>query len=174
MRSTMLTQLACWTDGRLIRDTGAVKIDEICTDTRFLLHNFTQKNEIGELFIALKGANFDGHDYVADAARIGASAALVAREIDIDLPQIVVENTEHALAKIAAKLQSLRKTRVIAITGSNGKTTVKNLIVSILIYTSKTWSNPGNRNNEIGLPLAVIDAPEDAEFAVYEMGAGQP
>jgi len=169
MRPTMLIQLACWMDGRLVRDAGPVQIEGISTDTRTL---HTDGGAV--LFIALKGENFDGHDHVEDAAKLGARAAVVSREIEIDLPQIIVENTAHALAKLAAKLQSLRKTRVIAITGSNGKTTVKQLTVSILQQVGNTYSNPGNRNNEIGLPLAVIDAPEDAEFAVYEMGAGQP
>jgi len=169
MKPVLLTQLACWADGRLARDTAAVQIDAVETDSRTL-----PVDGRAVLFIALKGERFDGHEHVHDAAKNGARAALVAREIDCDIPQIVVENTEHALAKLAAKLQSLRKTRVIAITGSNGKTTVKQLLVSILQHVGKTYYNPGNRNNEIGLPLAVIDAPDDAEFAVYEMGAGQP
>jgi len=168
MKPVLLTQLACWADGHLLRDTAAVQIDAVETDSRTL-----PADGRAVLFIALKGANFDGHDHVHEAAENGARAALVAREIDCDIPQIVVKNTEYALAKLAAKLQSLRKTRVIAITGSNGKTTVKQLTVSILQHVGKTYFNPGNRNNEIGLPLAVIDAPEDADFAVYEMGAGQ-
>jgi len=174
MREAMLIQLACWMDGHLVRDAGPVRIDRVFTDTRTLSPNPSPINGRGELFIALKGDNFDGHDHVAQAAKLGARAAVVSREIEIDLPQIVVEDTAHALAKLAAKLQSLRKTRIIALTGSNGKTTVKQLTVSILQRVGKTYCNPGNRNNEIGLPLAVIDAPEDAGFAVYEMGAGQP
>jgi len=154
MREVMLVQLACWADGHLVRDKGPVRIGGVSSDTR-ALHGEAQ----GMLFIALKGANFDGHDHVETAAKLGVSAALVSREIDIDLPQIIVENTEHALAKLAAKLQSLRNTRVIAITGSNGKTTVKQLLVSILQKVGKTYCNPGNRNNEIGLPLSVMKMP---------------
>src|SRR3546814_4604661 len=67
-----------------------------------------------------------------------------------------------------------RAARVVAITGSNGKTSVKALVLSILQRAGSAYGNPGNRNNEIGLPLAVIDAPDDADFAVYEMGAGKP
>jgi len=179
MRPLTLVQLACWADGHLLRDCAPVRIEGVLTDTRTLSPNPSPTRGRGEpiagkLFIALKGENFDGHDHVAQAAKLGVSAALVSREIEVDLPQIVVENTAHALAKLAAKLQSLRQTQVIAITGSNGKTTVKQLLVSILQNVASTYCNPGNRNNEIGLPLAVIDAPEDARFAVYEMGAGQP
>ena len=90
------------------------------------------------------------------------------------LPQVVVGNTEHALAALAAGLQRDRNTRVVAITGSNGKTSVKTLLLWILERAGRTYANPGNRNNEIGLPLAVIDAPDDAEYAIYEMGAGKP
>src|SRR3546814_2843015 len=71
-------------------------------------------------------------------------------------------------------MQHARAARVVAITGSNGKTSVKALVLSILQRAGSAYGNPGNRNNEIGLPLAVIDAPDDADFAVYEMGAGKP
>jgi UDP-N-acetylmuramoyl-tripeptide--D-alanyl-D-alanine ligase len=71
-------------------------------------------------------------------------------------------------------MQHARTGKVVAVTGSNGKTSVKTLLLSILQRAGKAYANPGNRNNEIGLPLAVIDAPDDADFAVYEMGAGKP
>src|SRR6185369_13135879 len=75
----------------------------------------------------------------------------------------------------AAAVQRERNhTKVVGITGSNGKTSVKTLVLAILERAGKAYGNPGNRNNEIGLPLAVLDAPEDAQFAVYEMGAGKP
>src|SRR5690606_39595410 len=67
-----------------------------------------------------------------------------------------------------------RRATVVGITGSNGKTSVKTLVLSVLGQAGHAYANPGNRNNEIGLPLAVIDAPEDADFAIYEMGAGKP
>ncbi|MGH8083556.1 MAG: UDP-N-acetylmuramoyl-tripeptide--D-alanyl-D-alanine ligase, partial [Lysobacter sp.] len=124
----------------------------------------------------LKGERFDGHDHVAGLARSAVAAALVSREIDAPIAQVIVANTERALADIATTVQSTRDTRVIAITGSNGKTSVKALTTAILEQAApgRTYSTPGNRNNEIGLPLAVLDAPEDAVFAVYEMGAGKP
>jgi UDP-N-acetylmuramoyl-tripeptide--D-alanyl-D-alanine ligase len=148
----------------------------------------------GVLFVALKGENFDGHDALAAfvggalaptgsaARRVGAkapptrvpAAALVSRKLDIDLPQIIVADTERALGAFAAALQQQRGTRVLAVTGSNGKTSVKSLLLAILAHAGKAYANPGNRNNEIGLPLAVIDAPDDADFAIYEMGAGKP
>jgi UDP-N-acetylmuramoyl-tripeptide--D-alanyl-D-alanine ligase len=91
------------------------------------------------------------------------------------LPQVVVADTQRALADLAAAVQRDRSgVKVIGITGSNGKTSVKALAMAILSRAGRAYANPGNRNNEIGLPLAVLDAPEDAQFAVYEMGAGQP
>ncbi|HVR81320.1 MAG TPA: UDP-N-acetylmuramoyl-tripeptide--D-alanyl-D-alanine ligase [Luteimonas sp.] len=173
MKPLPLSRIAQWTGGRL-RGTDVpasdMLIDAIATDTRTL----DASDGRAVLFVALKGEHFDGHDHVAAAADAGARAALVSREFDIALPQVVVADTERALATFAAALQHTRTGKVIAITGSNGKTSVKALLLSILQYAGEAYANPGNRNNEIGLPLAVLDAPEDAQFAIYEMGAGKP
>jgi len=109
----------------------------------------------------------------------GASALLVERLLPLDVPQVVVADAERALARIATAMQRDRATRVFAITGSNGKTSVKTLLLAILQHVAmvegrQVYATPGNRNNEIGMPLAVIDAPEDADFAIYEMGTGKP
>lgn len=173
MKTMRLSDIAIATGGRVVGADAA--IDAVVTDTRTLRADAAA----GALFVALRGERFDGHDHVAAAAAAGVGAALVAREIDADasakpLPQVVVGDTERALADLAAAVQRGRATRVVAITGSNGKTSVKTLVLSILQCAGRAYANPGNRNNEIGLPLAVLDAPEDAEFAVYEMGAGKP
>lgn len=166
MKPRLLSDIARMTGGRLHGEDRTV--DAIATDTRALV------NVGGALFVALKGERFDGHDHVAKAAQAGVAAALVSRQIDVDLPQVVVADTERALADFATAVQRERAARVVAITGSNGKTSVKALTLSILERVGRTYATPGNRNNEIGLPLAVIDAPEDAQFAIYEMGAGKP
>ncbi len=170
MKPMRLSEIARMTGGRVHGDD--VVIDAVATDTRALPQG-------SALFIALKGERFDGHDHVAKAAEGGVAAALVSRPLDVAIPQIVVADTERALAAFAAGLQRARGSEVIAITGSNGKTSVKALLLSILKLIAQrenkiAYANPGNRNNEIGLPLAVIDAPEDADYAIYEMGAGQP
>ncbi|MGH8072920.1 MAG: UDP-N-acetylmuramoyl-tripeptide--D-alanyl-D-alanine ligase [Lysobacter sp.] len=166
MKPLSLSEIARMTGGRLHGDDIAV--DAIATDTRAL-------PGIGAaLFVALKGENFDGHDHVAAAAQGGVAAALVSRQLDASIPQVVVADTERALADFAAAVQRGRDTRVAAITGSNGKTSVKTLLLSILRHAGNAYANPGNRNNEIGLPLAVLDAPAEAHFAIYEMGAGKP
>ena len=166
MKALQLSDVARMAGGRLQGDD--IMVDAIATDTRAMPANGRA------LFVALKGENFDGHDHVAAARRGGAIAALVSRAVDADLPHVVVADTERALAQFAAALQRERSGKVVAITGSNGKTSVKTLLLAILQRAGRTYANPGNRNNEIGLPLAVIDAPDDAEFAVYEMGAGKP
>jgi UDP-N-acetylmuramoyl-tripeptide--D-alanyl-D-alanine ligase len=167
MKSLLLSEIARMTGGRL-RGADAA-IDLVVTDTRAL-------PETGAaLFVALKGERFDGHDHVAKLAGSAVVGALVAREIDAPVAQVVVADSERALADLAAAVQAQRSgSTVVAITGSNGKTSVKTLTAAILERAGRTYATPGNRNNEIGLPLAVLDAPEDAQFAIYEMGAGKP
>ena len=167
MKPVRLARLAQWCGGRLHGDDA--EVDAVSTDTRTLAADGRRV-----LFVALKGENFDGHEHVANAAARGAVAALVAREVDAPVAQVVVADSERALGEFAHALQAQRRAKVLAVTGSNGKTSVKSLLSSILAHAGKAYANPGNRNNEIGLPLAVIDAPDDADFAVYEMGAGKP
>jgi UDP-N-acetylmuramoyl-tripeptide--D-alanyl-D-alanine ligase len=164
MRPVRLSVIASWCEGRHIG--GDVEIHAVGTDTRALAP--------GVLFVALRGENFDAHDFVAEAEAKGATALLLHRDLDSDLPRVLCADTEEALGEIAAGMQKERSAVVVALTGSNGKTSVKALLQGILARAGRTYFNPGNRNNEIGLPLAVLDAPEDAEFAIYEMGAGKP
>ncbi len=167
MKRLSLSEIARLTGGRL---HGAdAEVDAVCTDTRALpAHG-------AALFVALKGERFDGHDHVAALAHTAVAAALVAREIDAPIAQVIVADTQQALADLAAGVQAQRAgNTVVAITGSNGKTSVKALTTAILERAGTTYATPGNRNNEIGLPLAVLDAPEDARYSIYEMGAGKP
>ena len=164
MKRLPLSLLAHWANGELRGED--VLVDTLINDTRSLMP--------GSLYVAIRGERFDGHDFAYDAAMRNAGALLVEHAVEVDLPQIIVADTQTALARIAANLQLDRSGKMVAITGSNGKTSVKSLIQSILRRAGNTYINPGNRNNEIGLPLAVIDAPDDADFAVYEMGAGKP
>lgn len=169
MRRTLLSLIAHWAGGEIHGDD--VAIDAISNDTRQMA--------AGSLYVALRGERFDGHDFGPDAQARGASALLVERLLPLDLPQVLVADGALALARIAAGMQRDRTAGVFAITGSNGKTSVKTLLLGILRHHARTahtvvYANPGNRNNEIGLPLAVIEAPDDADYAVYEMGAGKP
>ncbi|WPU55442.1 UDP-N-acetylmuramoyl-tripeptide--D-alanyl-D-alanine ligase [Stenotrophomonas acidaminiphila] len=169
MKRTPLSLIAHWAGGELHGEDAS--IDAIGNDSRTLAP--------GSLYLALRGERFDGHDFAASAVDNGASALLVERLLPLDVPQVVVADAERALARIATAMQRDRATRVFAITGSNGKTSVKTLLLAILQHVAmvegrQVYATPGNRNNEIGMPLAVIDAPEDADFAIYEMGTGKP
>jgi UDP-N-acetylmuramoyl-tripeptide--D-alanyl-D-alanine ligase len=164
MRPVALSQIARWCEGRLLGDDRDVAA--VSTDTRALPRD--------SLFIALRGENFDAHDFIDQAEAAGAAALLVSRPIESVLPKILCADTEEALGEFAAGMQQGRPAVVVALTGSNGKTSVKTLLQGILSRAGRSYFNPGNYNNEIGLPLAVLDAPDDAEFAIYEMGAGKP
>lgn len=164
MKRLPLSLLAHWAGGELHGED--LLVDTLTNDTRSLMP--------GSLYVALRGERFDGHDFAYDAAMRNAAALIVDHPVEVDVPQVVVADTQLALARIASNLQLDRGGKAIAITGSNGKTSVKALTVAILQRAGNAYFNPGNRNNEIGLPLAVIDAPDDADFSVYEMGAGKP
>lgn len=164
MLSLRLKEIAVWTRGVLQgADAGTCGVS---TDSRTV--------KAGELFVALVGETHDGHDHVADAAARGAAGAIVSRRVDSDIPQIVVADTLHALGDLASAVRARRDVTVIGITGSNGKTSVKALAARILARHGKTHSNSGSFNNEIGLPLTLLAMPEDARYAVLEMGAGKP
>ncbi|MGH8030516.1 MAG: Mur ligase family protein, partial [Arenimonas sp.] len=165
MRPVALAQVAHWCEGRLLGDDWT--IDAVSIDSRVAMAKDT-------LFVALRGENFDAHDFAEQARANGAAALLVSRRVDVNVAQILCADTQEALGEIAAGMQQGRPSVVVALTGSNGKTSVKTLVHGILARAGRTYVNPGNFNNEIGLPLAVLEAPEDAQFAVYEMGAGKP
>lgn len=161
MRATMI---ALWTHGQLMGadiDVGGVSID-------------TRKIKPGDLFVAIKGERVDGHDFVAQAAASGAAAALVTRKVNAPIAQIVVDDTELALGDLASAVRAQNNVQVVGITGSNGKTTVKTLVASILSRHGRTHVNAGNYNNELGLPLTLLAMPADTQYAVLEMGAGKP
>jgi UDP-N-acetylmuramoyl-tripeptide--D-alanyl-D-alanine ligase len=164
MLSLMLSDVALWTRGAL--RGGDVRVDGVFTDTR--------RPQAGALFVALKGENFDAHNFLAQATAAGAAAALVERPVAVDLPQVIVADAMLALGDLASAVRAPRRAHVVGITGSNGKTTVKTLLASILALHGRTHVNAGNLNNEIGLPLSLLAMPEDTDYAVLEMGAGKP
>ena len=133
------------------------------TDSRKKLEN--------TLFIALKGEHFDGHDYIADVSKKGANAVMVTREVETDLPQILVKDTKKAMGQLAAVWRDKFSIPVIGITGSNGKTTVKEMLALILQQNARVLSTQGNYNNDIGLPLTLFELNEEHEYTVLEMGA---
>ena len=127
-----------------------------------------------ELFIAIKGEHFDGHDFVENARQRGACAALLERNIATSIPQLVVENTRQAMGKLAQHWRKTFAVPVIAVTGSNGKTTVKEMLISILSLQAPVLATKGNQNNDIGVPLTLFGFGNEHRYAVIEMGANHP
>ena len=141
-----------------------VVIKSVSTDTRSI--------GSGDLFVALKGENFDGNEYVEKAAEKGAVAAIVDGDVVAEgIVLIKVDDTRLALGKLATYWRKQLDLKVIGLTGSNGKTTVKEMIACILSEVGKVTSTAGNFNNDIGLPLTLLQMKPEHEYAVIEMGA---
>lgn len=145
---------------------SATKLDGsfkcVCTDTR--------KIEQGCLFIAIKGENFDGHEFAAKAVELGAKAVICEKDCGLGDNQILVESTRQALLDLAGYYRSLFNIPVIGITGSVGKTTTKEMVHTVMSVKYNTLKNEGNLNNEIGVPLTLFRLDETHEAAVIEMG----
>jgi UDP-N-acetylmuramoyl-tripeptide--D-alanyl-D-alanine ligase len=151
--------------------------DRLAPETRFnRVERDSRRVEPGDLFLAVRGESFDGHAFVPEAAANGATAALVSRawarrQAAPPLPLIVVEEPVAALQVLAAVWRNrLDNLTVVGITGSIGKTSTKEVVASVLSGRFRTYRNPGNLNNEIGLPLSVLDITPETEVAVLEMG----
>jgi len=145
-------------------------------DLRFVgLGTDTRTLNAGELFVALRGERFDAHDLVAQAQARGAAAAVVERPVQAPgLPLIVVADTRRALGLLARAWRRRFAIPVIAITGSNGKTTTKEMVASILRQQGATLATLGNLNNDIGVPLTLFRLAASDRYAVIEMGANGP
>lgn len=124
----------------------------------------------GDLFVALDGERFRGSDFLPEAAAAGAVAAIVGEKVDSEIPLLVVKDTLIALGRLAANWRSRFSIPVVAVTGSNGKTTVKEMIASILGTVGEVLATQGNLNNDIGLPLTLLGLGDHHRFAVVEMG----
>ena len=161
MISLSLSQMAAVLNGEL-RGADAT-VDAVTTDTR--------KITPGCLFVALKGERFDAHDFAEGAKAAGAGALLVGRPLDCDLPQVVVNDTRLAFGELAAWVRQQVPARVVALTGSSGKTSVKEMTASILGQCGNTLYTAGNLNNDIGVPMTLLRLTPEHEYAVIELGA---
>ncbi|SFR09563.1 MULTISPECIES: UDP-N-acetylmuramoyl-tripeptide--D-alanyl-D-alanine ligase [unclassified Enterobacter] len=161
MISVSLSQLAEILHGKLHGQD--LTLDAVTTDTRKLTP--------GCLFVALKGERFDAHDFVEKAKEGGAGALLVSRELDCDLPQVIVDDTRQAFGELAAWVRQQVPARVVALTGSSGKTSVKEMTAAILSECGNTLYTAGNLNNDIGVPMTLLRLTPEHQFAVIELGA---
>ncbi|NJD23978.1 MAG: UDP-N-acetylmuramoyl-tripeptide--D-alanyl-D-alanine ligase [Betaproteobacteria bacterium] len=163
-----LSAIAAATGGRL---AGAdVPVVGVSTDTRSVA--------TGQLFVALRGERFDAHDFLGAAVAAGAAALLVAdaERVPVGIPAVVVADTRLALGRLAAAWRARFDLPVIAVTGSNGKTTAKEMIAAILraAFGDTVLATRGNLNNDIGLPLTLLGLNETHRAAVIEMGMNHP
>jgi len=140
-----------------------VQLSGFSIDTRTL--------QPGDLYIAIEGERFDGHDYCEEAAKKGACGFLVHKSIDSSLPQLQVDNTRVALGSLAQLWAQRFQVPTVAVTGSNGKTTVKEMIAAILGQLGPVLATEGNLNNDIGVPLTLLRLREHHQYAVIEIGA---
>jgi len=164
MISVSLKWIAEQVEGRLIGSDCT--IDAVSTDTRADLTD--------ALFIALKGKNFDAHDFVEQAIAKGAAAIICEKKVDSECRQIIVENSRHALGRLGAAIKAKVAPKTVAVTGSNGKTTVKEMLAAILSIRHPVLATQGNFNNDIGVPLTLLRLQEEHKYAVVELGANHP
>lgn len=141
---------------------GSAVVTGAATDSRAV--------QPGDMFVALPGARVDGHEFVPQAAAAGAPAALVSRRLDLGLPQIVVADTASALQTLARHERAHADFRLVALTGSIGKTTTKEMLVALLGTAFPVGFTRGNRNSEIGFPAEVCSQPEGIRWMVAELG----
>ena len=162
-------ELAASLPGAVIRGDAATRFTSVCSDSRQV--------RPGCLFVALLGERFDGHAFVADAVRNGASVALVEQPVDAAVAQVIVPNSRRALGLAAAAWRARFRLPLIAVTGSNGKTTVTQMLAGILARAfgpARRLATRGNLNNDIGLPLMLFELAAGHKAAVLELGMNHP
>ena len=166
-----LAEIVAMLPGARVVGDAALRIDGVSTDSRTIAP--------GALFVALRGERFDGHDYLADVAQRGAAAALVARVPDqhAGLPLVVVPDTLAALGALAARWRARFNLPLVAVTGSNGKTTTKEMTAAIFVAAfgaDQVLATAGNLNNDIGVPLTLLRLRAHHRAAVIELGMNHP
>ncbi|WP_040211930.1 UDP-N-acetylmuramoyl-tripeptide--D-alanyl-D-alanine ligase [Clostridium polynesiense] len=168
MLNLTLEELIAAVKGKLLsKNEKSLGIDFVSTDTRKLKKN--------SLFFALKGENFNGNAFVKEAVNKGASVCIVDEYREeykdlVDASIIKVDNSRIALLKLAAYYRKRLKVKVVAVTGSTGKTSTKDLIAAVLSSKYKVYKTKGNYNNDIGMPLTILNMNDNEEIAVLEMG----
>ncbi|MBP3633219.1 MAG: UDP-N-acetylmuramoyl-tripeptide--D-alanyl-D-alanine ligase [Oscillospiraceae bacterium] len=162
MKELTLKQLAQWCGGRVVPEGADCVIKGIQQDSRDI--------RTGDMFVAIAGEHFDGHNFVKKAGETGAVCALVNREMNSGIPEIVVENTLLAYGAIAREYLKLIGIPVVAITGSVGKTTTKEMIFGVLAGKYRVSKTQGNHNNDLGVPITIMEMAADTEMAVLELG----
>src|SRR5438105_3194879 len=170
MNPLPLSQIAQFAGGAILSGDGTVLIQKVSTDSRTL--------KPGDLFVALRGQNFDGHNFVEPAARAGAAGAIVESTWNGKIPKnfalIRMEDSLRAYQELAANYRKSLTLNVVAITGSNGKTSTKDFTAAVLARRFRVTKTEGNFNNHVGLPRTILEATSQDEVAVWEIGMNHP
>jgi UDP-N-acetylmuramoyl-tripeptide--D-alanyl-D-alanine ligase len=163
MKRLTVQQVADLSGGRVMQGAPNSMVTAVSTDTRSI--------PPGALFIALGGERFDAHDFLAKAVEAGAGALLVSRAVDgVTVPVVEVDDTLIGLLQLAKGYRKLIETKAVVITGSNGKTSTKDMIRAVLGRRFAVTATRGNLNNHIGLPLTVLSTEADDDFGIWEIG----
>jgi len=168
VKPATLAEIAGAVGGEILQSGSLGIFKTVSTDSRQI-----QK---GDLFVALVGERFNAHDFTGEAVRRGAAGVLVSQRVDVppDVAVILVKNTLTALQMLASYNRDRCRVVVVAVTGSTGKTTTKDMIASVLAVRFKTVKTRGNLNNEIGLPLTLLELEDNSQVAVVEMAMRGP
>ena len=165
MDATTLSQISVWSGGRLAAGDPAVTVTAISSDSRAL--------KPGDLFLAIRGEKFDGHDFLGEAARLGAIGAIVEREtsgLPATFALIIVGDAVRALQSLASAYRATLRLKCVCITGSNGKTSTKDLCASVFAQRFSVTRTAGNLNNHLGLPFSILRADSTHDIGVFELG----
>src|SRR6059058_5566858 len=170
MNPLTLSQIARFAEASLSSGEGTVVINKVSTDSRTI--------KPGELFVALRGENFEGHDFIEASAKAGATGALIdlnwAANVPNNFALLRATDTLQAYQTLAANYRRSLALKVLAITGSNGKTSTKDFAAAVLGRRFRVTKTQGNFNNHVGLPRTILEATSDDEVAVWEIGMNHP
>lgn len=168
MNSLTLSTIAEWSGGELLAGDPQAQVDSVCIDSRQIVPH--------QLFVAIRGERFDGHDFLAQVEEAGAAAVLIERS-KLDAAKgltragiIVVEDSLLGIQRLAKAYRASLPIRIVGITGSNGKTSTKDLLTAILGTAGNVFSTRGNLNNHLGVPLTLLSLDSSHQFGVVEMG----
>lgn len=162
MKKVTLGQIAAWCGAAVEPTAAEITVSGVRFDSRKIAQ--------GDVFVAICGERTDGHEHIEDAAARGAVAALVSKPVSASIPCLTVADTVKAYGAIAAGYRKAADLRVVGVTGSVGKTTTKEMLACILSKAYRTAKSEANHNNNLGLPMTILDMPEDTQTAVLEMG----
>jgi UDP-N-acetylmuramoyl-tripeptide--D-alanyl-D-alanine ligase len=170
MEAQTLNTIAKWCNGRLLNASPGMVAENLSTDSRAI--------ERGDIFVAISGEKYDAHDFLADVCAKGAVAAVIEENrvaaLPPNFPAILVRNTKQALGQIGSAYRNLFELAAVAIAGSNGKTSTKELVAAVLGQKLKTVWSPASFNNDIGVPLTLLKMAGEHEAGVLEIGTNHP